>query len=144
MKKQGMIGIIIADASAPYQKNFMEGVLSELLKRNIDVSVFTPLSKKGMAPDYLAGENTLYSIINYDMLDAIIILPDTIPMDCGHMDEFLGNIYNSYKKPVVCVDYYDDRFVTEITCDIKGMKLVTDHLIDVHGFRNLYYISGPA
>lgn len=139
-----MIGIIIADASAPYQKNFMEGVLSELLKRNIDVSVFTPLSKKGMAPDYLAGENTLYSIINYDMLDAIIILPDTIPMDCGHMDEFLGNIYNSYKKPVVCVDYYDDRFVTEITCDIKGMKLVTDHLIDVHGFRNLYYISGPA
>lgn len=144
MSTEKKIGVIISMNGSTYQGNFIKGFSEKMTSYGYDVLVFSALSKRGMGVRHITGEMNIFSLINYDMLDGIAVLPDTLPCEQKQISEFLDNIYNNFKKPVVCVDYDDERFSVVDTSDESGMEMLTDHMIEEHGCRDIMYVGGAA
>ena len=119
MSTEKKIGVIISMNGSPYQGNFIKGFSEKMTSYGYDVLVFSALSKRGMGVRHITGEMNIFSLINYDMLDGIAVLPDTLPCEQKQISEFLDNLYNNFKKPVVCVDYNDERFSVVDTSDYR-------------------------
>lgn len=144
MSTEKKVGVIFSMNGSPYQGNFIRGFSEKIMSYGYDVLVFSALSKRGMGTRHITGEMNIFSIVNYDMLDGIVVLPDTLPYEQKQISEFLDNLFEKYKKPVVCVDYNDERFSVVNTSDEAGMEMITDHMIEEHGCRDIMYVGGAA
>ncbi|MDO5559516.1 MAG: substrate-binding domain-containing protein [Oscillospiraceae bacterium] len=140
--KRKLIGVVISDVTPPYQKRFISSFLPQMLKADCDVAVFTPLCRNGMEEDHISGEYNIISLINYDRLDGLVLVPDTLALTVDKTRRFLDDIHKKCSKPTICVDYTDTRYETIMTDDEKGMQLVVDHLIEEHGYKDILFIAG--
>lgn len=58
--------------------HFMQGFLQEAFASDYDVLIFSMYVKYQQTNLRELGESNIYELINYDMLDAIVILLDTL------------------------------------------------------------------
>ena len=137
------VGVIISMNGSPYQGNFLKGFFEEMSAYDFDVLVFSSLSKRGMGNRHISGELKIFSLINFDLLDGMIVLPDTLPVEGDEIKTLFDRLHTDFNKPVVCVDYENDIFPVVNTLDESGMELVTDHMIEEHGCRDIMYVGGP-
>ena len=102
-KKRKTIGVITTDIYETYQRNVMRGIQREAAAQDYDVVVFSTFLKAGMWFGYLAAEQNIYNMIQYDRLDGIILMPD-------HLMEFEGSrklpeiLKKRCRGPVVVLD----------------------------------------
>lgn len=140
-KYRKIIGIIAARANGIYQKKFIEGVQRRAYELDYDVLVFSNITDEGPAEKWQYGEHNIYSMINYDLLDALIFLPDTIK-DSAVVDRLAEKIRTEFRKPVVSAELDKDGFASIFTDDIQPIKRIMSHLIDDHKFSNIAFVTG--
>ena len=79
MKKQRrLIGVIIAQVEYDYQSKIIKVLQKTAYELNYDLLVFSTFIKICDLELYQIGEKNIYSLINYEILDGIIYIPDTI------------------------------------------------------------------
>lgn len=88
------------------------------------------------------GKKNIIYLPDFSVFDAIIALPNSF--DINGMDtELFELIRKKASCPVFCLQSGPADFKT-ITIDNKNtVKELTDHFIKVHGFKKIYYMSGP-
>ena len=140
MKKR--IGVLIGEAEAPHCSSLLTGIVSEAARLKLDVFVFTKFNQTHGHEKHSKGEKSIYEIINYDKLDAILLFSETMRVTGlgKHLEETL---YREFKGPVVCVDYSSNYFPSVQFDDIKLMKHMIHHLTDVHSYTSIAFLSGP-
>ncbi len=137
------IGVIICQPQEQYQTTLLKGILSKAFSLNYDVLVFSTFIKDFNNENYQLGERNIFSLINFDMLDGLIVAGDTLKL--MEPDKILyPRLKKECKCPVVFVDYCNDLgFENIATNDTRPFEEIVDHLIDVHGCRNILFYSGP-
>lgn len=91
------IGLITICPENEYQQRIMTSVFSMCEKYNYDVVVISPLVQvANFFKDYLQGELNIYNIINFDILDGIIITP--IPMTEDRIESVTDMLLEKIKK----------------------------------------------
>ena len=70
------IGVLLAQADETTQNHFMQGFLQEAFASNFDVLIFSMYIKYQQTNLREIGESNIFNLVNYDLLDGIVILLD--------------------------------------------------------------------
>ena len=141
------IGVIIACPENDYQHNVLSGIFAQANVYNYDVFVFSPLAHvTSNSKEHVQGELNIFSLINFELLDAVIIVPISLTEDNDTtiVNALLEQIKKKCKIPVVSIDIPLEDYPVIRTDEKTPFAQITDHLIDVHGCKNISVLNGPA
>lgn len=142
------IGICVTGYNWEYESRVVDGVRKACMDAGINLLVFAPMihkvedyQKHDMALNLLIGENEIFNLINYDLLDGIVMLGDSIT-DPSKIDEISRKARQS-GVPVINVN--DPAHKTQFNIELnetRAMEFVIRHLIEKHGCRKINFIGG--
>lgn len=141
MKKRKLIGVIISEVEGIYQNKLLKGIISECYALDYDVAVFSTLIKDTGLPEYQVGEKNIFNLINFELFDGIIVAGITLAIK-DLPQEVEQMILKKCRCPILFVDMSSKYFPSVYTNDRKPMEQMTDHLIEVHGYRNILCLAG--
>ncbi|MBQ5333922.1 MAG: GGDEF domain-containing protein [Oscillospiraceae bacterium] len=143
MGKRKTIGVIIAEPESIYQQRVLRGIFMQCEKYGYNAAVFSSLSKLGLFyKEYQMGETNIFELINFDLLDGIIIPPITLSGDKTVSEHILEKLRNECSKPVVCLDIPYGDYPVVYTDDRSAFSSITAHIIDVHECSKIYFLTG--
>lgn len=139
-KERPLVGIIAAEAEFGFFTRSLEYMQRELFAANMDAAVFSSLMMSGNK-DFDAAENSVYDLINFDILDGIIICPHTIN-DIAAREKLISRIRSDFHGPVISFDGALEGFADSTYNYDEAAELVIGHLADCHNAKTIDYIGG--
>ncbi|MBQ5316489.1 MAG: GGDEF domain-containing protein [Oscillospiraceae bacterium] len=142
---QKRIGLIIAYPESTYQQRVLDAACSVCEEYGFDLIVFTMLVQScHYFKDYLEGELDIYDLINFDELDAVLVSPISLTENDDNylLDRIRNMVHEKCDKPVAALDLEFDGRYTAAPDDTVAFEAITEHMIDVHGARNIYFMTG--
>ena len=95
----------------------------------------------GECADFEAGELNAAYLPDYSDYDGIFLCLDTFS-NADAADEVLNRVKKYSKCPVISLRREADDYNTILIDDENSMESITRHLLEDHGFTDLYYVSG--
>lgn len=141
MKRRKTIGVLIAQAEELYQSHLLTGITEKCFELDYDCLVFSMPSKNETSADILKGAANIFRLVNFDRIDAVLIVPDTI-VDEESARLAVDLVRENFKGPVVSVDLKSEFFPSVMTDDTGAVEAICDHMIEDHGFRILDFMNG--
>ena len=142
MKKRLLIGVIITDCHTDFQEEIMRGIITQAFKSDCDIAVITPLHNFYLGSAHKDTERLIFDLILSDRFDGFLYDRNTFFGDDirTYIDDFL----TLSGKPVMLLDSSDHKsFETTSVDDCNAFEELTDHLIDDHGCKKIYCLTGP-
>ena len=139
--KRKRIGVLLAQADETTQNHFMQGFLQEAFASDYDVLIFSMYVKYQQTNLRELGESNIYELINYDMLDAIVILLDTL-QTTGLSDSIQKKIHDAFDGPVLVIDQKSPYFPSVMNDHCTPIRRLIDHLIEVHHYKDIVFLNG--
>lgn len=141
-KQRKVIGILTSQVEYIYQQQLLTGIETVALNYRYDVVVFSTFTKEYAKEVYQTGEINIFNMIQYNLLDGIIIIPDTLRIP-GLVSKLVQKIKEHFKGPVLSIDWDLSDFESVCYPDEDSMELMVSHLIHTHGYRNFAIMTGP-
>lgn len=141
-KQRKMIGILTSQVEYIYQQQLLTGIETVALKYQYDVVVFSTFTKEYAKEVYQTGEINIFNMIQYHLLDGILIIPDTL-RNPGLVSKLEQKIKEHFTGPVLSIDWELSDFESVCYPDEASMELLVSHLINTHGYRNFAIMTGP-
>ncbi len=152
-QKVFQIGVMIGNVHTQHPMELIRGICEAAKDEKVDITFF--VGAQGNALDFWNGDendlsaynyqyNTLYDYAQISGLDAIIISYGTL---CIYLDQDDREAFASKFRsvPLVILEEYDeesrDSFL--ISDNYGSMYTIVDHLLTVHGYKKILYLSGP-
>ena len=143
MGKRKVIGVILSEPESIYQQRLLRGIFMQCREYGYDAAVFASLSKPGMFyKDYQEGETNIFELINFDLVDGVIVPPITLSGDSSVQEHVLRKLQKECRKPVVSLDLPFGDYPVVYTDDRSAFAAMTAHIIDVHECRKIYFLTG--
>ena len=142
MSRRILIGVIIADCHIDFQCEILRGIITQAFKSNCDIAVIAPLHDFSVSSVHKDAEKAIFDLILSDSIDGLIYDRNTFHNEdiCHYVD----SLCKRSEKPVMLLDHNDHKsFETTSVDDREAFETITDHLINVHGYRKIYCITGP-
>ena len=140
--KEYRIALIVEEIDQSYQSEILNGIASAAKDFSLNVSAFVSFSASLNNEKHDIGEFNIFNLPDFNDFDGAILLTNTL----AHQP-VVANILSRIKAagiPAVSIDN-DIPYMYYIGIDNKtAMRSITEHLINVHGFSEFCYISGPA
>lgn len=147
------IGVLIGNANSPHAKTLMKGIYDVAKKMDVNVIFFLGVHMTSYFREYL-GEgtdkrydyqyNVVYDYARLADVDGVIISYGSLSIflednDPSRFLDRLGNI------PYVILEERDahKKGTSIISDNYTGMYQVVEHLVKVHGYKKLLFVSGP-
>ncbi len=140
--KRRNIAVIIAAVDTDSQGQILGTIFNAARKDNVTVSAFSCFAGVGKSEKNNRGEFDIYSLVNYDLFDGVILVLNAI-----HSSEVRARIIEQAKGltiPVVSIENKIDGISSVITDNYSAMKKIVNHFISEHHFNDIGYVSGPA
>lgn len=141
MEKRKKIALLVGQPEENYQNLFIQGFLNQAFARDWDVCIFAMYQKYQESAAREVGESNIFSLIQYNLFDAFIILLDTLQTP-GVADRLEDQIKNSFSGPVLCIDKQSKYFPTIMNDNYFPVKKLLVHLIEHHGLKDIAYLTG--
>ncbi|MCD8095665.1 MAG: substrate-binding domain-containing protein [Ruminococcus sp.] len=141
MDRRKNIGILLAQPEESYQKKLLEGIIQQAFEYDFDCLVFASEYKQDFATRSLNGSMNIFELVNFDMLDAVVLVPDTIKYE-SMRNMLVDMIKERFDGPVVSADMFIDGFKSMDTDDFSVIEAECDHLIEEHGYTVIDFMSG--
>lgn len=136
------IGVFVTQQFQEYQAIIGNGICSRAEELGYNVAFFTNFLGYGDF-QYEIGERSIADLPNYDMLDGIILLPDTMYVP-GYLNRILENIKRDCSCPVVSVrQNIDDDFYNVLIDDTFVLEDIIKHMVVDHGYKKINFLTGP-
>ncbi|MBR4627207.1 MAG: EAL domain-containing protein [Ruminococcus sp.] len=141
MGNRKRIALFAGQADEAYQSRFISGFIKNAFAGGYDVCVFSMYRKYQDTPEREQGESNIFSLMNPDMFDGAVILKDSIQTQDA-ADKLELRLKEIFNRPIVIIEKESELFPSICTdCYSAVFELVT-HLIEVHGCRDIAYLSG--
>lgn len=141
MKKR--IAVLTAQIEEYVQTEFLHGFIKSAFEHKFDVSVFAMLQKMQSTLSREYGDSSIYDLINFDLFDAVVIIPDTI-LSAGILRDLINKIKSEYDGPVFSIDREIDGFNSIVINSSEHVEKIVSHLVEVHKVKDIAYISGKS
>ncbi|WP_303835127.1 GGDEF domain-containing protein [Ruminococcus flavefaciens] len=136
------IAVIIQEIGQSYQSAIISGIFAGAEKYGLNVSAFTSFSGDMNNPRHDMGEFNVFSLPDFSDFDGAILLTNTLSHKVV-VNDILERIKIA-GIPAVSIDNDLEGFY-HIGIDNKSaMRIITEHMINVHNYKRFAYISGPA
>lgn len=137
-----LIGVITTECFSEYQSETMRGIISQAFKSSCDLVVLSSLQNFFFTNTHRDTEKNIFELILSDNFDGFIydrnVFYDT------DIQKYIDVLCTKSGKPVMVLDYAGHtKFETTLVDDIDAFESITDHLIDVHGYKKIYCLTGP-
>lgn len=142
MAKNKNIAVIVAGIDEEYQNSVIEGIIECAKQHDANVACFTAFGGVLSSSKYDVGEYNIYSLVNYDEFDGVVLMTNTI-CDPGEKKKIIAAVKKSC-IPAIFLDCDDDLEFYNIKIDnTKAMRDLIQHVITEHEAETLNFISGP-
>jgi len=118
------------------------GVVDAARERGVNVLCF--LGEALHSPrGFEAQANVLYDLVNAEVVNGLVIWSGQLEWAIAH--EEMGDFCRHYfPLPVVSAETAFEGIPSVLVDNYQGMREALIHLIEVHGYRRIAYIRGPA
>lgn len=141
MAKRKRLALLAAQVDETHQSRFVSGFLQEAFSDDLDVCVFSMYRKYMFTEIREKGEVNIYNLFDPKKFDGIVILKDTI-QTADSTDLIEKRIKENFDGPVLVIDRDSEIFPTVFEDDYSGMASIVSHMIEVHGYKDIAYLSG--
>lgn len=139
-EKEKLIAVCIAGIDEYTQAGYIDKLTEQVDQFGYKIIFFTTFSSTCMSDDFLDGEMNIFSLINYKLLDGLVIFAETIK-DEGLLDTIVASARDA-GVPVVTVDHPIEGCYN-VSFDYRGaMELLVRHVVEEHDLRRIEYIGG--
>ena len=116
----------------------MQGLMKKAYELDYDVCVFSMFLKYQDSTYREVGDSNIYNLINFDLFDAVVLCQDTLQTP-GLVEKLEKRLQSEFPDGVVLVVDKENKIYPSVIMDhyTPIVKLV-DHLIDKHGYKNIY------
>lgn len=139
-KQRPLIGIIAAEAEFVVFAGELEIIQKELFAADMDTLVFSSLMMSGN-PEFDSIEISVYDLMNFDLLDGIIMIPSSINHEESR-NKLIDRVRREFKGPVISIDTPVEGFADSIYNYDYAAELIVSHVIDVHGAKTIDCLGG--
>ncbi len=138
--------VIAANAADIEQREILSGIIETAQKSNIDIVIIANIYNPNEPSNALKTENKIYDLILSGAYSGFILISESIINP-----ELQTQIRSAFAKrrelPVIAIgtplhELMLPHFNIINTSDENDMEEITDHLIDIHGFRNIHILTG--
>lgn len=144
MKQRPLIGIVTSLLARNHMRNIVRGAIAQARACGCDVIVLAPLVHFTCStPEHRLAEQEIYRLIESEDFDGFLYVKDDTTMDnevitqieqlLMHSNKFIMTV-DEREHPVFDSTQYDDY---------DDFGKVVEHLIEVHGYRRIYCLTGP-
>lgn len=141
MKERMLIGVITTECHSEYQGEIMRGLISQAFKASCDIAVICPLTNFLIETTHKFNERSIFNFILSDIFSGFVY--DRNSFYNTETQKYIDSLCTRSGKPVMLIDYNDHkRFETTMADDIEAFEMMTDHLIQEHGCRKIYCLTG--
>lgn len=133
--------ILVGQADEYYQRNFIEGFIEVGFRHGIDVCVFSMYRKYQNSADREEGESSIFTLINPQRFDAIVILKDTIQI-AGKAQEIEDKLHKDFKGKVLIIEQDSEYYPSILTDGYSGMRTAVEHIVKDHQFKDIAFLNG--
>ncbi|MBR1822984.1 MAG: substrate-binding domain-containing protein [Ruminococcus sp.] len=142
MGKRFILGVILADSHVGFQAEILRGLISQAFRANCDLAIIAPMHNFSVDSIHKNTEKQLFDLIFSDSTDGIIYGRNTFPNEA--IRTYIDDLCKRSGKPVMLLDSEEHKnFETTSVDDCEAFETITDHLIEVHGKRKIYCLTGP-
>lgn len=141
INKRKTIGVFITQAYYEFQDLLCRGICSRAYDLGYNVAIFSNFDGDGEYK-YEKGEKNIGCLPEYEELDGIILLLDTMLIN-GFKSNVINNIKEYCKCPVVSVRQYMEEYQNVLIEDTTVLDDVIRHFIKDHKYTKLNFLSGP-
>lgn len=135
------IAFITANTDTLYQTSMINIMSEKTSELEYDFIVLTHFVNYDNGGDYLRGDENIYSLIDQLSFDGALV--DLGSFFSCSLTEKLERMLYEKKVPVIALDCQSERLESCIQNDRAGFRKLTEHFIKVHGFTDIYCLSGP-
>ena len=140
-KKEIKIAVVSGDSDSTYTGPLLTMLCEKLNELGYHVLWFHTNSIEGsLGTPHEVGENNIYRLINYDNIDAMIMLTLTIKSDS--VKKSIAKKALLHCVPIISLDEYIDG-AYNLTFDYnESLREIIEHVIEVHGRKKLAFMRG--
>lgn len=139
-ERRKCIAVIISEVCEVYQSLLIDGIRKKAAEFNCNTAVFASFFSTKLDSELSRqGENNIFSLINFDMFDGFVVLPNSLPQP---FLKPLEEILKKTRKPTVYVDNENKNFYNVCSDDYNSFKFITNHMIKDHGLKRINCITG--
>ena len=119
----------------------LDGIRKRAAEDNVDVFIFLNYTSYDMAEKDLKAELNILNLPNLQKFDGVLLLGNTLAT-AGELDILCEKIEEA-KVPAVCLEYETEKVDCIRTDNTTGMLELMEHMITVHGVKDIYWVGGP-
>lgn len=135
------IAVITAQIDEYRQNDFLTSFSRRAAALDYDVCMFAMYQKSQITELRKLGDANIYELIQYDLFDAIMFMPDSILVD-GVGARLLERIHDRFKGPVLVFELDNPYYHTLKIDHYVPMRQLVDHMIETHGYEDIAYLGG--
>lgn len=120
--------------------NFISTLNSLLVKQNWRIFVYHICSDYYWSSEDLSPDAAVYELIDYDIVDAIIIMDERIKS--SRITNNIINNANKHQIPVFLIDKQNPNCYNFYFDYENGFETVVRHIVEEHGIRSLHFMAG--
>ena len=135
-----IIGICLTKINDRKPADYINKLRIAAAKQNYKLIVFNSVVDFYNNDAYDEGAKSVYGVINYDIIDAFIILEE-----CFYNKDIVKNIITKAKEknvPVIILDGRAEGCISIVKDYKAAYKAVIEHVIKEHGVTDSYFIAG--
>lgn len=146
--KRKTVAVCVTGYDWEYESRVVNGIYMRCTELDVNLLVFANLmrrpeinSTRTLPESAARGEEEIYNLINYDLVDGIIILGDSMIEE-----RIIANVSQraeQHNVPIVNVNDSEHKlFRNVLLSDEKAMEFVVRHLVKDHGYTKINFIGG--
>ena len=140
--KRLTFGLLIDSVFSGYHRCLLSGIVDLVREKGINLLCF--VTGRFNAEDILESSgNVLFDFVDKSNIDGLIVVTTAIQNMAGK-SPLLGFLNSFYPLPIVSIGEAIENSPSFIIDNEKGMSDLLIHFVDVHNYRRIAFITGPA
>lgn len=142
MKDRLLIGVIATECNIGFQEEILRGVIAQGFKANADIAIITTMHNFYHDSSHRNTDKYICDLVLSDRFSGFIYDRNTFRDE--KIKKYIDDLLVMSGKPVMLLDSPGYRnFETTAVDDCSAFEKLTDHMIEVHGCRNILCLTGP-